>query len=214
MICPKCGGSGWHESPAYNPIVTQASTTTCCSTCGGLGWIADHATVTINSNGTMPCIPCIKKDAELDEQAALITRLTERLREKDAEVSGLTRDVLDREAEIARLTNIVDAVRMQAQRWAQEARTQQDTVCRIYEIVTGKTGEPGDWHGERPVADEIARLNAVIRAMAIEATARCGVDLCPADCSGKISSKRFTRTREECIARYIDHFTKQEAKDV
>ena len=54
----------------------------------------------------------------------------------------------DARKEIARLNAIIDAVRIQAQCWAQEARTQTDTIHRIYEIVTSKTGEPFGEHEE------------------------------------------------------------------
>ncbi|TFH84949.1 hypothetical protein EQG41_19705 [Billgrantia azerbaijanica] len=39
---------------------------------------------------------------------------------------------------------------------AQEARTQRATVQAIYQLVTGATGEPGDWHGAEPVRELVA----------------------------------------------------------
>ena len=42
-----------------------------------------------------------------------------------------------------------DACQQQAQIWKQEARTQSAIVTEIYQELTGKTGEPGDWSGER-----------------------------------------------------------------
>ena len=98
------------------------------------------------------------------EYAAEIARLTAQIKdveEHEVQLSHLKDlQVQERDAEIARLNAIIDSVRIQAQGWAQEARTQRGIVCKIYEIVSGKTGEPGDWNGEVPVRDEIARLNA------------------------------------------------------
>lgn len=68
--------------------------------------------------------------------------------------------------EIERLTAIIDAVRVQAQCWAQEARAQRGTVHRIYESVTNKAGEQGDWNGEKPVVAELALKDKVIELMA------------------------------------------------
>lgn len=103
----------------------------------------------------------------------------------------------DANAEIARLNAVVDAVRVQAQVWASEADAQRDTVHRIYEIVTGKKGEPGDWNGEVPVRAEITRLNAVIRAMA-----------------RKIHEQNNMYVGFETVSQVIDHFHKEEAHDV
>lgn len=44
-----------------------------------------------------------------------------------------------------------DAILAQAQGWKQEARTANATIAEIYQLVTGKTGEPGNWHGAEPV---------------------------------------------------------------
>ncbi len=39
----------------------------------------------------------------------------------------------------------------EAQIQAQEMRTHQSTVREIYQVITGNTGEPGDWNGAEPV---------------------------------------------------------------
>lgn len=51
-----------------------------------------------------------------------------------------------------------ESLLQQAQIWKQEARTQQSIVYEIYQHITGKTGEPGDWNGAKPVIAHIERL--------------------------------------------------------
>jgi hypothetical protein len=52
----------------------------------------------------------------------------------------------------------------QAQIWKGEARCASDTIAEIYQLVTGKKGEPGSWNGAEPVRklvaerDELAQL--------------------------------------------------------
>ena len=53
-----------------------------------------------------------------------------------------------------------DACQLQAQIWKQEARAQSSTVAEIYQELTGKTGEPGDWNGVRPLKPAILRKQA------------------------------------------------------
>lgn len=58
-----------------------------------------------------------------------------------------------------------DALKQQAQIWAQEAKTQKATVQAAYQACTGATGEPGDWNGAAPIralaADRAALRNAL-----------------------------------------------------
>ena len=61
-------------------------------------------------------------------------------------------------AEIERLTQ-------EAQGWAQEARTHKATVHEIYQLVTGATGEPGNWHGAEPVRTKLASQAAEIERL-------------------------------------------------
>lgn len=53
-----------------------------------------------------------------------------------------------------------DACQQQAQIWKQEARTQSAIVAEMYQELTGKTGEPGDWNGVRPLKPAILRKQA------------------------------------------------------
>jgi len=61
-------------------------------------------------------------------------------------------------ARIAELTDLCDRLKQEAQIRAQEARTANATIAEIYQIVTGKTGEPGNWNGAEPVRRRIAEL--------------------------------------------------------
>lgn len=54
---------------------------------------------------------------------------------------------------------------VEARRWAQEARTQRHTVHQVYQLVTGATGEPGDWHGAEPVRALVAERDVMRRRL-------------------------------------------------
>lgn len=44
-----------------------------------------------------------------------------------------------------------ERLKLEAQGHAMEARTANSTIAEIYQVVTGSTGEPGNWHGAAPV---------------------------------------------------------------
>jgi hypothetical protein len=54
--------------------------------------------------------------------------------------------------------DLIDRLRLEAQSHAQEARAQRATVHEIYRLVTGGTGEPGDWNGAEPVRQAFERI--------------------------------------------------------
>lgn len=58
-----------------------------------------------------------------------------------------------------------DALKMQAEIWAQEARAQRTTVHDIYRLCTGGKGEPGDWNGAEPVRELVARADRLEAAL-------------------------------------------------
>ncbi|MGB1951678.1 MAG: hypothetical protein ACPHQ9_12975 [Marinobacter sp.] len=62
--------------------------------------------------------------------------------------------------EIDELRARADACQQEAKIWKQEARTQSAIVAEIYQELTGKTGEPGDWNGARPLKPAILRKQA------------------------------------------------------
>ena len=64
------------------------------------------------------------------------------------------RDVVQRKA---------DNCEQEARQWRQEARTQSAIVAEIYEAVTGKKGEPGDWNGAVPVKERIEELETMVK---------------------------------------------------
>lgn len=46
----------------------------------------------------------------------------------------------------------------QAQIWKQEARAANATIAEIYQLITGRRGEPGNWNGAEPVRKLLAEL--------------------------------------------------------
>ncbi|SDF71912.1 Protein of unknown function [Onishia taeanensis] len=70
--------------------------------------------------------------------------------DQDEAVEYVRRDKYDALAEK------LEAVRLEAKTHAQEARTQRSTVHEIYQLVTGASGEPGDWHGVKPIRELVA----------------------------------------------------------
>lgn len=53
-----------------------------------------------------------------------------------------------------------DALLVQAQGHAAEAATANATIYEIYQVITGSTGEPGNWHGAEPVREKFTALTA------------------------------------------------------
>lgn len=66
---------------------------------------------------------------------------------------------------------LCERLKLEAQAHAQEARTSNATIAEIYQVVTGTTGELGNWHGAQPVKEAIDKLKADYRALS-EAHAR------------------------------------------
>ena len=71
---------------------------------------------------------------------------------------------------IAELMELADRLKLEAQMHAQEARTANSTIAEIYQCVTGKTGEPGNWNGAEPVRKRIAELEASEARLAVALT--------------------------------------------
>lgn len=65
-------------------------------------------------------------------------------------------------AELAATKAALADCKLQAQCHAIEARGANQTIGEIYQIVTGSTGEPGNWNGAVPVKDKFDALNARI----------------------------------------------------
>jgi hypothetical protein len=52
---------------------------------------------------------------------------------------------------IAALDRLAETLKLEAQLHAQEARTANATIAEIYQLCSGGTGEPGNWHGAEPI---------------------------------------------------------------
>lgn len=59
-------------------------------------------------------------------------------------------------AEIERLRALSDRLKLEAQAHAQEARTANSTIYEIYQVLSGSTGEPGNWNGAEPARQFVA----------------------------------------------------------
>lgn len=64
-----------------------------------------------------------------------------------------------------KLSDLCERLKMEAQIHAQEARTANATIAEIYQIVTGATGEPGNWNGAGPVRAALSRLRDTQRVL-------------------------------------------------
>lgn len=60
---------------------------------------------------------------------------------------------------------LYDACKQQAQIWKSEARCANHTIGQIYQLVTGRTGEPGSWNGAEPVRRLIAERDELVRTL-------------------------------------------------
>jgi hypothetical protein len=63
---------------------------------------------------------------------------------------------------------LCDRLKMEAQSHAMEARGANDTIQKIYQIVTDARGEPGNWNAEVPVRREIDRLHSLLSEAALQ----------------------------------------------
>ena len=71
-------------------------------------------------------------------------------REEDA-VAMLVDSGQSSAAEIRELEHLVANLKMEARCNAMEAKTANATIAEIYQVITRKTGEPGNWNGARPI---------------------------------------------------------------
>ena len=88
------------------------------------------------------------------ELTALKLAATEQATQAEAVLEERTRERDEAQKE-------VEALKLQAQVWASEARAQKATVHACYEAITGKTGEPGDWNGAEPIRRYVAERDAL-----------------------------------------------------
>lgn len=64
-------------------------------------------------------------------------------------------------ANYPKLCDELDSVLVEARIHAQEARTANATIAEIYQVLTGATGEPGNWNGAEPARKIMAELAMV-----------------------------------------------------
>jgi hypothetical protein len=60
---------------------------------------------------------------------------------------------------------LYEACKQQAQIWKGEARGANDTIAKIYQLCTGRKGEPGNWNAEVPVLKLIAERDQLRRVV-------------------------------------------------
>lgn len=107
---------------------------------------------------------CMERGAEMRNMGAPALRsLADQVEALTAENANILRaslysaDLATQAMEdVKELTAERDAIKQQAQIWKMEAETQKATVHEIYQLCTGATGEPGDWHGAEPVRALVA----------------------------------------------------------
>lgn len=127
--------------------------------------------------------------------------------------------------EVEKLRAKADKCEREARQWRQEARTQSDIVAKIYQAVTGKKGEPGDWNGAVPVVAELERLRGRVAALESRVCRTCdghgmiggpsysqpdeGGEPCP-ECAGWLLRKQAEAV--EAFAEWADpHWPKSQA---
>lgn len=71
--------------------------------------------------------------------------------------------LLKLEQSLAEKDRLIERLTQEAEAHAQEARTANNTIAEIYQVVSGKTGEPGNWHGAEPVKQRMAEKDREIQ---------------------------------------------------
>lgn len=92
------------------------------------------------------------------QQRAEIERLTALAKQYHDTAENQKNDIERQAKEMERLKYLNGHLKLQAQNHAQEAGTANATIAKIYQCVSGSTGEHGNWHGAQPVQAEIERL--------------------------------------------------------
>ncbi len=60
---------------------------------------------------------------------------------------------------------LAERLKMEARCHAREARTANSTIAEIYRVVTGGTGEPGNWNGAEPVRKAFDTLRVEVERL-------------------------------------------------
>ena len=113
----------------------------------------------------------------------------------DSDSAGMRIEMEDLRQQLEQAEARADACQLQAQIWKQEARAQSSTVAEIYQELTGKTGEPGDWNGVQPLKPAILRKQA--EAVEHSATIFPGRDFTDIRCDLHNEASRLRQQADE-----------------
>lgn len=78
------------------------------------------------------------------------------------EVLALARRAEESQRRAEAAEALAERMKLEAQGHAMEVRTANSTIHEIYQVVSGATGEPGNWHGANPVREYVARTEALV----------------------------------------------------
>ena len=97
--------------------------------------------------------------------------------------NGLKTDAVDT---IEAQAKIIDQLRLEAQGHASEAQTANSTIYEIYQVISGATGEPGNWNGASPVREYVEATQARIKVLeeALRNALRLALNATPQDGKG------------------------------
>lgn len=68
------------------------------------------------------------------------------------------------ETQLTTAFHLAERLKLEAQKWSLEARTQTSTVHEIYQVLSGAKGEPGTWNGARPAREIISEMQSQLTA--------------------------------------------------
>lgn len=165
-ICRK--GCAGNAACAYSPApraATPEDDLLPCPCCGAKPERLSCGHLNVNGDGV--CVVC---DAPPEPDAGDVAKLVQRIDKwlSDFELAlDCDADMIIRDSR-AKLESLAtalaakerecDALKLQAQSHAMEARTANATIAEIYQLCTGATGEPGNWNGAEPVRAALAGL--------------------------------------------------------
>ena len=72
-------------------------------------------------------------------------------------IQELCNEIGELKQALSKKDRLIESLKQEAQAHAQEARTANHTIAEIYQVVSGETGEPGNWHGAEPVKQLMAQ---------------------------------------------------------
>lgn len=64
-----------------------------------------------------------------------------------------------------RSAELAERLKQEARNHSSEVDTLNGIIGEIYQAVTGKTGEPGNWNGARPIVEALEKRDALVREL-------------------------------------------------